>query len=351
MDKVKNALIRCLLFLGKCVGLRSFSIDNENPRILIISSTGLGDTLWGVPALRQLRHRYPNAYIGALTSPIGKEVLKECPYLDTVIEIENPVMPSALKLLKTLRKEHFQIGYVFHLSQRPILPLCILGGLSKCIGTASINKGLDFLLTHKIEKQSEHEIVRRLRIVDGDPTDTRLEFFPSHALESPKKTLIGMHPGAKDTFKMWDEEYFTQVGKALAKEYDAQIIVTGSAAEAPLARSIADSIPGAVSVAGKFSLSDTAALMQSFSLMISNDTGPMHLAFALSVPTIALFCATDPKLCGPLDVPNATVISASKTCFPCLKKRCKLPFCLKQISPSEVIEAANGLLQKEVSYA
>jgi ADP-heptose:LPS heptosyltransferase len=80
----------------------------------------------------------------------------------------------------------------------------------------------------------------------------------------------------------------------------------------------------------------TAALIEKFNFFITNDTGPMHIAFAMKTPTIALFSATDPKRCGPYHAENVSVIYKNPTCIPCIRKRCRVPFCLEQISPEEV---------------
>jgi heptosyltransferase-1/heptosyltransferase-2 len=82
-------------------------------------------------------------------------------------------------------------------------------------------------------------------------------------------------------------------------------------------------------------------------MVIANDTGPMHLAFAQKTPTIGLFTPTDPALCGPYYVDAAVTIAKKPTCTPCLRKRCKEPFCLMQISVQEVYDTALDLYQRK----
>jgi heptosyltransferase-2 len=87
------------------------------------------------------------------------------------------------------------------------------------------------------------------------------------------------------------------------------------------------------------------SLIKKFDLFITNDTGPMHLAFASLTKSIALFAPTDAHLVGPLNVDNSMVIQKEKTCLPCIKKNCLNPFCMLQISPQEVVNCAIKLLK------
>jgi ADP-heptose:LPS heptosyltransferase len=86
-----------------------------------------------------------------------------------------------------------------------------------------------------------------------------------------------------------------------------------------------------------------AALIQQMDVMVCNDTGPMHIGFAVKTPTIAIFCPTDPHICGPHAAQNHTIIAKKRTCSPCLQKRCANPFCMLQIEIQEVYES---VLQK-----
>ena len=215
------------------------------------------------------------------------------------------------------------------------------------VGTKGINKGLDALLTTGLESHREHEITRRLRIVQeiGAHADSELlewtiasdEALLANAfLSDYKKPLVGLHPGAKDAFKQWPKEHFISVGKALAED-GFQVLVTGNPAEKTLAADIAGQIPGAKSIAGLLSLRTFAAVLSKFDLFITNDTGPMHMSFALGVKTVALFGPTDPALCGPHHAKNCAIFSKPRTCTPCLKKSCRDPFCMRQFGPDQIL--------------
>lgn len=346
---MKNTALRAIIsaydfFSSKKRGRR------DPRRLLIVSTTGVGDSLWGSPAIKALKTSALNPHLTLLTSPVGAELFKENPYIDEIFILKDPALKSCFKLLKPLRKKRFHTAYIFHLSQRPILPFIHLLRPEKIVGNIGINKGLDNFLTHPIETENVHEIQRRLNLVDVKNAHPQMELFLTKK-ERQTATLflqdqnidhstpiIGMHPGAKDLFKQWNPKHFIKLGQRLAHEKKARILITGNKGEIALTKSIAKAIPEALSIAGKFSLREAAALIEKMDHFITGDTGPMHMACALKTPITALFSPTDPKICGPFYTQNAQVIFKEKTCFPCINKKCKSPFCLEQITPNEVFK-------------
>jgi ADP-heptose:LPS heptosyltransferase len=353
---LKNQLIKSLVkvFRPKRLNL------GEEKRFLILSTTGLGDTLWGTPAIRALRQCFPTSYIGVITSPVGKACLQHNRRIDELFVVENPVFFSLFPLYWKLKKRRITHVLNFHTSQRPILPLASILGAAEIIGTHGINKGLDFLLTHALDHDSFHEIQRRLDIVSqvgAQTLDSSMELFLSQEDEKIADSfladqhipsyfpLIALHPGAKDGFKQWPVSHFVELGNRLVRNVGCRVIVTGTPGEKSLVESIASQIEGAIA-ATNLPLLAAAALIKKMDLLISNDTGPMHVAFAMKTPTIGLFTPTDPKLCGPYFVENAMSIVKSRTCSPCLKKKCREPFCLMQIGVQEVYDAAMNVYLK-----
>lgn len=352
---LKNKLIK--YFLQAVKAMRKTPNEQESKRFLIVSTTGLGDTLWGTPAIKALRQSYPDSYIAALTSPIGEEVLRNNPHLSEVYTLKTPLFFSFIRLYFRLRKRKITTALILHTSQRAALPFCHLIGATTLIGTEGINKGLDFLLTHPLEKKREHEIERRFGIVvkaGAVPSDPYLELFPTQKDEQkaneflleneilPFMPIVGIHPGAKDKFKQWHPDCFIELAKRLQDHLGCQILITGNASEKELMQKISHSIPNSIALTDPLSLTTFAALLKRMSLFIVNDTGPMHVAFSVNAPTIALFGPTDPKLCGP-HFAKATVIRKEPTCTPCLRKACQDPFCLLQISVDEVYNSALSL--------
>ncbi len=324
----------------------------KSNRILVVSTTALGDTLWATPAIENIRKSFPESTIAVLTSPIGLEVLKHNPYIDKLFVLKEPLLRSFFSLWRQLYKEKFDTVLLFHASQRLTLPLITLIGANRIIGTAGINKGLDSLLTEALPNHAQHEIVRRLKIIEqigASSSAQELSFFlqPQESLP-PRSSApwIALHPGSKDIFKRWPAEKFIELGKKLKETLPCEILITGSKDEKELIEKIAKEIPGAQTGDPHQSLRIFGALLNQIDLLISNDTGPVHLACALKRPVIALYSSTDPALCGPHQAQKAIVIAKRASCDPCLKRKCRKPFCFLQISVEEVLEAAKKALRK-----
>lgn len=305
--KFKNYAIKSIITLAKQLNFPKRNIQAAPSRFLVISTTGIGDTLWGTPAIRALKETYPGCYIGVLTNPSGFQVLKENPNIDDFFIFERG-FNGFLKLpglIKSLRQRKFEVAFIFHASDRIIWPICFFTGASEIIGICGQSKDLDFILTSAIDSQKDiHGIETRLKLVQnvgastidravsiqltGKDREMAKRFLKKNNINEDS-LLIGLHPGAQKPFKCWPSKNFIAVGNILADKLRCKIIVTGDASEKALAQGIASKIKGATSVAGRFSLRETAAIIEKMDIFITNDTGPMHIAFALKTPTIALF--------------------------------------------------------------
>ncbi|MBS0626070.1 MAG: glycosyltransferase family 9 protein [Verrucomicrobia bacterium] len=313
----------------------------QQNRILAVATTALGDTLWAMPAIESLRKSFPNSHIALLTSPIGLQIFKHNPWTDEIHLLDSP-----LALWKKLRGR-FDTILILHASQRFILPLCASLGATRIVGTAGINKDLDDLLTDPLPNLPQHEIDRRLAMVEaigGRAHSKTLSFFLQPEEKKPLSgRWIAIHPGAKDSYKLWPLSHFAAVGRAL-KNYN--ILITGGPSERPLMEELSRLIPNSHLADSSLSLRSFAGLLSSVDLLICNDSGPFHLATALKTPALAIYSPTDPALCGPHHSTTSHVLSKPRTCTPCIRRRCRTPFCLLQIGPDEVIAKSKTILLK-----
>jgi ADP-heptose:LPS heptosyltransferase len=345
--RLKNELILRLARMG-----RPAAIPGPFERILIVSTTALGDTLWATPALEDLRRGLPGSRICVLTSLIGEEALRHHPAIDKLIVLQEPLLPRLHSLIRQIKKERFDAALIFHASQRLVLPLCTWSRIPRMIGTRGINKGLDDLLTHAIEPVFEHEIERRQRIVRQLNVSSGVgpvSYFVQPAERDQALQWLGhcgrpcmaVHAGSKDLFRRYPPERFIQTIQ-IVQSHGIHIFLSGSASEAPLMEKIRQQVPGC-RVVPPSSLRFLAAIYEQMDLILSNDTGPFHLACALNRPAIGLYVPTDARLCGPYRAPRAIAISRPPTCQPCHKRRCRDPFCFLQITPEEI---AHSCLQQ-----
>ncbi len=324
--------------------------QKRRKRILVVATTGLGDTLWSTPALESLRKSFPDCYLAVLTSPIGMQILQHNPHVDQLYLADEPFLPKFFRLRKALYADRFDTALVFHASQRLALPLAATIGASQIVGTKDFNKGLDFLLTDPLPNIRQHEIARRLQIVErigGVAMSQNLSLFlqPEERSKTPKQGCwVALHPGSKDSFKRWPEKNFAAVGRGLKERLDCEILITGTKEEEELMRRVASLIPGSHIAERELPFRSFAALIEQMDLLICNDTGPLHVASALGTPVIGLYAATDPFLSGPHLATHVLPIAKKASCTPCLKRKCRSPFCLLQIGTCEVIDAAIKIL-------
>lgn len=348
---LKNTLLKAAIALARPSILPHPQTDQK--RILCVATTALGDTLWATPALESLRKSFPQCYLAVLTSPIGMQILKHNPHVDKLYLAEEPFLPKFFRLRQSLYADKFDTVLLFHASQRLALPLCAMIGASQIVGTAKINKGLDFLLTDPLPNIRQHEIVRRLKMVEriggAIHSETLSLFLQTERLPKREGRWVAIHPGSKDRFKRWPEKNFARVGRTLKEKLGCEILITGTRDEEELMRQTASMIPGSQIAERNLPFRHFAALLEQMDLLICNDTGPVHVACALGIPAIGLYAATDPFLCGPHRAERVVAIAKKGSCTPCLKRKCRSPFCLLQIGACEVTDAALKILLEPIA--
>ena len=364
VKRAKNGAIMAVVGLSRRIGLpkRNLRASPKPSRFLIITTTGVGDTLWGTPAIKALKEADPGCNLGVLTNPAGGELLKGNPYIDELFIFRRGFagLFSLPALLKGLRRKNYDTALIFHASDRIVWPICFFAGPSEIIGIRGENKGLDFILTRAVDPPGNaHGIEKRFMLLgDMAPAEASrgisiyLDDKDRHAADGflklhgfDKNTLlVGLHPGAQKPYKCWPVKNFIEAGNIISRRTGCRIIITGDSNERPWIEEMASRIKGAVSAAGKTSLRQTAALIERMDLFITNDTGVMHIAAALKTPTVALFCPTDPRICGPYGAESVSVVAKPITCDPCTGKKCLDPLCMGQITVEEVVKAAKRLL-------
>ncbi|MEL7431745.1 MAG: glycosyltransferase family 9 protein [Chlamydiota bacterium] len=329
-------------------------------RCLAVATTGLGDSLWSTPAIHALKKS--SFEIDLLTNPLGKNLFLHNPDIRKTFLIKEPLLWQSLRFKQKLEKERYDAAFIFHSSQRLLLPLLVCSGIPRIFGTKGQHKGLDSLLTDPV-KTSLHEIDRRRKLIEevgASILDPSLRYFFTEEEKSwgeswiqeknpTKKPLVLLHPGAKDRYKCWPISHYALLGKRLEEELSCQIVIGMGAGEEDLGNALVQDLPKSL-LAGPLPLRNYASLLGATDLIITNDTGPMHLACALKKPTLALFSPTDPKKCGPYDVPAARILKRPRSCSPCLGRSCRLPFCLRQISVRAAFEEAASLLESQIPF-
>lgn len=347
----KNFFIKTFVFLFSNKKKNLF--NSNHPVFLIVTTTALGDTIWATPVIQDLKEKYKNSKIITLTSPVGYEILKNNPFIDKLYLFKSALI-HVLKLVFLLKKEKIQKVLILHASQRIIFPLCLVLQAQEIISTKGRNKGLDSLFSLTPDDNSLHEVLRRYAIAKIEPIST-LKYFEEEEEKISINNLLNeinfntrfvvIHPGATDTFRIWPKEHFKKLVNLFITHTDYKIIITGSKKEIPLCNFILSSYKNCISLSGKLSIRQLASLINKSSLLVVDDTGPLHIACAFNSPVLGIFSPSNPARYGPYKANNAHVIYKSAPCFNCIKRKCQNPFCLEKILPEEVFKRSLEILE------
>jgi len=364
---MRNNPIDVLLFLllkivkffdGRQMDLKYFAPEAVK-NILVVSSTAIGDTLLSTPAIRSVRKRYPKARIVAHFNIKNMGLFVYNPHIDEIM----PYHGGYKKIFRTImqfRKHKFDLALIFHGNEPQATPMAYLSGarfIIKVLNTSEYR----FLLSNKNQAQQQdssiHGIEQRLKtaeLVGCKISDKRMvlpiakegepvvDNFLKKSGITAADTIIGFQAGASTLSRMWFPDRFAELGKMLLESYpELKIIITGSPEEYDHCRKIADAIgEKALVSAGKIPLKYMPPLLRRFRVLVSGDTGIMHMSIAVGTPVIALFAVADAKKSGPYyDMEKHIVIQKERTCEPCVSKKCKHQICMENISIDEVFDA------------
>ena len=176
---------------------------------------------------------------------------------------------------------------------------------------------------------------------DGRFTESQMDTNP---LE--KKFFVAINPMAKWDTKLWEPDAFARLADRILARYDCEVLFTGGRDDYAQIETIITAMrSGAVNLAGKTRLKELAFLYSRCRILITTDTGPMHMAAAMGCPVVALFGPTSSRRTGPYGSKHR-VVTAGKPCAPCFKKACNHWTCMKDITVDAVFEAAREVIEK-----
>jgi heptosyltransferase II len=329
-------------------------------KIIIRMPNWIGDLVMATPILTEVRHAFPKAHITAMAlSPIC-DLLREDPDIDELFCF-NKVSPFGRRserrdIIGKLRQGEYDLGILLthsfssawwfwrgHVRRR----LGYKGQFRNLLLTDAVS------LPNEIQEQHLVETYKQLLLPLGIPVSDegpRL-FFTEKEMEEARKLLyqlgirsehrlVGINPGAAyGTAKCWLPERFRQVTEKLVQQDNVRVLYFGDQATTTLTKEICKGLP-VLNLAGSTTLRQLGALIKQCRVLLTNDSGPMHIAAAVGTPVVALFGSTNEKVTGPYKAQNATVIHKQVACSPCYKRVCPIDFrCMKRIETDEVFDA------------
>ncbi|MFI5331279.1 MAG: glycosyltransferase family 9 protein [Desulfobaccales bacterium] len=329
----------------------------EVRRVLLISATALGDTMFSTPAIRALKERYPNWDLEVLGHRVFGALLSHNPHVARVWAYPGRNR-RLLGLVRELRGRHYGLVIILHGNDPEATLVAYLTGSPFIIGSAG--SPMAFAYSAGVAPPTDplaHAIERRLdyvRLLGADTADKRMDLcltpaelqeaaaiLARHFGAAPLR-LLALHPTGSDPYKWWPAENFVELGNYLTETYGASLLIISGSRDREAAEAIAARIQGpSLVTGGRYSLLTVAALLSHCRLLVANDSGPLHLGLALKVPTIALIGADHPARIGPYQVDwGASLHKREEVCDlePCLLKKCPENRCLTAIEVSEVVK-------------
>ena len=299
-------------------------------KILISTKNWLGDVIFETPAIRVIKRNFPDSEIVCATVPRCEEIVKRNPCVNRVVIFDerstHKSFGAKLKFVSWLRREKFDKVFLLHRSFTRAF-LAFLGGARERVGYATKGRGL--ILTKSIpdDREDKHRVYYFLDLlkkaglrVDVDPY---CEFLFSQEddnracrLLSDKgldlSRLVALNPGGNRANKRWPFYHFARLADLLAERYKCSLVITGSSQDDALATDMIHATRRAkpVSLCGDTGLGDLGAVFSRCRLVISGDSGPLHIAAGVGANVLALFGPTDPRLFGPMGKGKNIVIKA-----------------------------------------
>jgi lipopolysaccharide heptosyltransferase I len=322
-------------------------------KILVIKPSSLGDVVHSLPFLNALRDSFPKAEIHWIIAKGLEGLLEGHPMINKlwIINKDNwkriKAVRTTIKELRSLFKSLKAERYDIVIDLQGLLRSGILAKASGApvrIGFKEAREGSRMFYTHTVKAGKDvHAVDRYLemaKFLGCDTSEVKFPFplsFTSQlsplSFQLPDKYAV-IVPGARWETKRWHPERFGQ----LASMMHVKSIVVGGESDADIADIVArNSCSNAVSIVGRTSLKELIEVMRNASFVVTNDSGPMHIAAALNVPVFAIFGPTNPLRTGPYGKPHV-IIRKELECSPCYRKKCKGIKCMELIEAKEVAD-------------
>ena len=340
-------------------------------RILVIRLDRIGDVVLSTPVLQALRQQYPHAFIAMMVRPACEEVVQGNPYLNEVILYEKDgahrSVMATIQFARRLRRYEFDTALVLHPSNRSHW----IPWLARIPVRIGYDRKSGWLLTHRLlhrkQEGSKHEAVYTLELLaplgmtlPENPRPVVLilpraakrvgTLLAEHAIQSTDR-LVAIHPSASCVSKRWMPKRFAEVADHLITNDGVRICVVAGPDDACFADQVVSAMQHPVAnFAGRLGVAELAALLHRCQLLISNDSGPVHIAAAVGTPVVDIFGRNQrglsPQRWGPLGAGHV-ILHKEVGCVTCLAHKCDIEFlCLTSLTVEEVYQAVVNVLTR-----
>lgn len=290
-------------------------------RILVLNRIHIGDCLLTTPMLRALKRRFPRAHMAVSVPEANRDLLITNPHVDEIV-VRPKIKYWGSKIQFALEQRRKGYDLIISLQEKSMFYAWTTAYISHCNPRRPVTIALDHPKTRRFYQHlspvrpGQHEVYKYLDlaemlgcprepnpVLELEPTsDARKmvsQFVRNRGIDADAR-FIGINPGATEAQKRWPVERFAEVADRLHTETGLPIVIFGGPSDRELAAAIVSRMSHHPLVAaGHLSLAGTAALLERCHLLVTNDTGPMHMAVAMAVPVVAMFGPTSPTKFGP----------------------------------------------------
>jgi heptosyltransferase II len=308
-------------------------------KILVRATNWVGDAVLSLPALRALRGAFPAAYISILARPYVAELYRGQGIADDLLAYDSGGEHAGLsgreRLASELRVQGFDVAL--------LLQNAFDAAWLAWRGEIPAHEQFYYL-----------ELLRRVGWLNSYTTPSHIELrVEPEAVKQAERTLVqcGARAGklrvaigagaSYGSAKCWPPVRFAEVADRLRRDFDADVILFGTAAETEVSAAISNGMrQRPIDLTGRTAIADLPALLAQCHLFIGNDSGAMHVAAAVGLPVVVIFGPTDPERTAPV-TPRCTIVQEKPHCGPCFLRRCPIDHrCMRRITPDAVISAA-----------
>ncbi len=342
-------------------------------RILLLRLERIGDLVMALPAIADVRALAPDATIDLVVGSWNRRLAEAIRPVTSVRTLDAEWLareggglgvPTLLRAARAWRRDHYDLAINFEPDVRSNLLLAAAGaawtaGYRSGGGGPLLDAAFDYDVGRHTTDNARGLVASTFERTPPIPSDATLVLPPSavaaaaEGLAGSHGLLVGLHASGGRAIKQWEPSRFAEVARRLVVATEATIVLTGSAADRAIVDEVKATLPPGrvIDVAGAIDLLELAAILQRLDLMLTGDTGPMHLAAAVGTPVVAVFGPSDPARYAPRG-PSDHVVRVSLPCSPCNRirlppARCvgHTPDCLALVATDDVFDAAMTVLR------
>lgn len=373
-----NGLARLLGFLLR----RDHAITPENVRVIVVAKLiGMGSILQAAPLLRALKRHYPGARLIFVTLHSNRELLRRLSCVDEILVLDDrSLLAMGMTTIRTIaalirQRASMYFDLEVYSGFASLLALCAVtrNRLGFYRHSVAFKKGIYTHLVYFNTRMPVRQLYLQLGRVAGVPCGQSERLGPISINDEersstrrilagargwqPEKPYIVVNPNASDLLleRRWPTESVTEAIARLVCSGN-QVVLMGAPSEAPFVQSLFEGLPPDVrmrvaNTAGQLTLGELLALLDEAACVLTNDTGPMHMAIALERPTVCLFGPANPEHYGQ-DLPFVEIFYARVFCSPCLYEADEPPcngnnICMQRIEPQAVVQAVHRLIRAD----